>query len=128
VLHKPSLKKELRRVRDGWTKPKVQPILFGAICSVLLHDGSFGFVQRLVGDLECVRVMFEGSPPHLFFYTYFIQQKETMVETNKGSPGLNTGELKSFYYYYCLLIIVYIFKCSPNILLLFLVLAQARLK
>ena len=105
VLHKPSLKmKELRGIRDGLTKPKVQPILSGAICSFLLHDGSFGFVQRLVRDLKCVRVVLEGSPPHLFFCTCFIRQKETMVETNKGSPGSNTGELKSFYFF---IIIVY---------------------
>ena len=105
VLHKPSLKKkELWGVRDGLTKPKVQPILSRAICFVLLHDGSFGFVQRLVGDLECVHVVLEESPPHLFFCTYFIRQKETMVETNKGSPGSNTGELKSFYFF---IIIVY---------------------
>ena len=36
-------------VRDGLTKPKVQPILSGAICFVLLHDGSFGFVQHVHG-------------------------------------------------------------------------------
>jgi hypothetical protein len=65
MLHKPSLKKkEIRGVRDGLTKPKVQPILSGAICSFLLHDGSFGFVQRLVRDLECVHAMLKGSPPH----------------------------------------------------------------
>ena len=74
VLHKPSLKrKELRGIRDVLAKLEVQPILSGGICSVLLHDGSFGFVHQLVGDLECVHVVLEGSPPHLFFCTYFIR-------------------------------------------------------
>jgi hypothetical protein len=77
VLHKPSLKKkELRGVKDGLTKLKVQPILSGAICSFLLHDGSFGFVQRLVGDLECVHVVLEGSPPHLIFFVPVLFDKK----------------------------------------------------
>ena len=75
VLHKPLLKKELQGVRDGLTKPKVQPILSGAICSVPLHDESFRFVQRLVGDRERVCVMLEGSP-HTFFVPILFNKKK----------------------------------------------------
>jgi hypothetical protein len=47
-LHKPPLKmKELREVRDGLTKPELQPILSEVICFVLLQVGSFGVVQRV---------------------------------------------------------------------------------
>ena len=73
-LHKPSLKmKELWKVRDGLAKPEVQPILSGVIYFVLLQVGSFDVLFNvLVGDLECVLVVLERSPPHLFWYLSFI--------------------------------------------------------
>jgi hypothetical protein len=50
VLHKPSLKmKGLWGVRNGLAKPRVQPILSKAICSVLLLVRLFDVVQRVGG-------------------------------------------------------------------------------
>ena len=42
MLHKPSFEEEERveGIRGGLAKPEVQPILYGAICPVLLHVGS----------------------------------------------------------------------------------------
>ena len=68
------------------------------VSSFCLLDHSM-LCNVLVGDLECVLVMPERSPLHLFLYL-FILKKETKVETNKGSAGLNIGETKLFYYYY----------------------------
>jgi len=49
-LHKPPLKmKELWEVRDGLSKPEVQPILSGVMYFVLLQVGSFGVVQHVGG-------------------------------------------------------------------------------
>jgi hypothetical protein len=61
-----------RRIRDGLDQPEVQPILSGIICSVLLHDVLFDVLCNvLVGDLKCMFVMHERSPPHLFLYLRF---------------------------------------------------------
>ena len=66
MLHKPSWKKELREVRDGLAELEVQSILSGAFGPVLLHDDCLMFVQHVGVDLECVVVLLERSPPHLF--------------------------------------------------------------
>ena len=72
MLHKPTLKrKELRRIRNGLAEPEVQPILSGIICPVLLHDVLCDVLCNvLVGDLKCIFVMHERSPPHLFLYLF----------------------------------------------------------
>jgi len=55
MLHKPPLKMEQWKDRDGLAKPDVQPILFGVICFVLLQVGSFGVVQHVGGRSQtCV--------------------------------------------------------------------------
>ena len=83
MLHKPMLKsKELRRIRDGLAKPKFQPILSGIICLVLLHDVLFDVLCNvLVGDLKCMFVMYERSPPHLYLYLSFFYRQHMRMET-----------------------------------------------
>ena len=111
VLLKPTLKmKEFKGIRGGLPKPEVQPIHSGAICPVLLANQIVQDCATCWQEISNVCVSCLRDLPHTYFFcTCFIRQKETTVETNKGSPGLKTRELKSFYYYYCLLIIVYIF-------------------
>ena len=96
----------------GWTEPSV--LSFCMLCYSMLCN-------TLVGDLECVLVMLERSPPHLFLYLFYLIKKNKK-ETKKGSTNRNTSEPKFYYYYYYLFVYYFIyiylfyFICSPNFL------------
>jgi hypothetical protein len=58
-------------------KLEVQPLLSRTFCFVLLHVGLFNVLCNiLVGDLKCVLVMLERSPPHLFLYLFYSNEKK----------------------------------------------------
>jgi hypothetical protein len=69
--------KELRGVRDGLAKPEVQPILFGAICSVLWHVGSFDFCATCWWEISIVCLLcMRDLPPLILAPVYWIKKQE----------------------------------------------------
>jgi len=68
---------EEKELRGGLAKPKVQPIPFESICLVLLARWIVrGLHNVLVGDLKCVLVVLERSPPHLFLYLFLFDKEK----------------------------------------------------
>ena len=69
----------------------------------------------LVGDLECVFIMIERSPPHLLLYLLLLNKEKQKKQTSKGSTGLNTEEPKTYllllllFFCYLLLLLLYFF-------------------
>jgi hypothetical protein len=78
------LHKELRGSEVVWLNQKFsQPSLEPFVLSFYMMDHS-GLCNMLVGDLECVHVVLERSPPYLFLYLFYLIKKNKK-EINKGS-------------------------------------------
>ena len=129
VLHKPLLKKELQGVRDGLAKPEVQPILSGAICSILLLVRSFDVVQCVGGRSRmCVRHAWEISPTLIVVLGFYLTKKSKMKQT-RTLPVEILGSLNfiiiitfillfiiTIIIFSFIIIIIIYFMCSPNLL------------
>jgi hypothetical protein len=81
--------KELREVRDGLTKPEVQPILSEVIYFVLLQVGSFGVVQR-VEEIWSVRLLCLRDLPHTYFELALFSTKKQKQKKLKQASALPT--------------------------------------
>jgi len=113
-------------IRGHLAELEVQSILSKAICPILLYDTRPRLCNVLVGDLRCVFIMHERSPPHLFLYLFYLINKNKK-RTNKGSVGWNTGEPKSFYYYYYIIFEYYYFELVHSTFYFF-YLTQTRIR
>jgi hypothetical protein len=114
MLHKPSLKvKELWGARNGlanqgFSQSSLKPFV-PSFCAL---DHSM-LCNVLGGDLECVLVMLERSPPHLFLYLFYLI-KRNKSENKQGLYQSKTlGRLNfiiiiiTFYFCYLLLLLLY---------------------
>jgi hypothetical protein len=97
------------------------------ICLILLLDGSFDVCATCWGDLKCVVVMLERSPPHLFLYLLLFYRKNK--KNRQGLYQLKYWRALSllllffilfvyhyYYYYYYYYKFLFYFMCSPNFL------------
>ena len=109
----------LREVRGGLAEPEVQPILSGAICSVLLYVGLVDVCATCWWEISNVCSLCLRDLPTLIL-VHALSDKETKMEMNKGSTSLNTREPKTY-----LLSLLLNYYFSINLLCLFLFVHQS---